>query len=312
MNQIKVGKFIAEERKKKNYTQRSLADILGVSDKTVSKWERGEFERAIRKFRGHSAVLGWYVNDEKYLDPYRETLEAHQQWVEELDPDHPSWGVILQAPEGYQQTCDVLGIDHYPVPREPISNMIRRTRSIVEAMHGERPVWMVPQAMSWASYSAADPTRIKTCRYPTEEEQRNMAWQCIAGGANGLVFYSWFDMKRLLPPDSFDVRWSQLCRIVDEIKNYVSVMHSLDPEPKFSHDGPELFGVRAWKYDGKTYLLAVNPLAESVSVTIRPYDRDMMLLKTEFGPDPVMDSGKFIATFPPFSQAMWVMENSGN
>lgn len=41
MDQIQIGKFIAEERKKKNYTQREFSDILGVSDKTVSKWECG-------------------------------------------------------------------------------------------------------------------------------------------------------------------------------------------------------------------------------------------------------------------------------
>ncbi|MFV0517408.1 MAG: helix-turn-helix domain-containing protein [Aminipila sp.] len=41
MNQIEIGKFIAKERKKKNYTQRQLSDILGISDKTVSKWECG-------------------------------------------------------------------------------------------------------------------------------------------------------------------------------------------------------------------------------------------------------------------------------
>ncbi len=41
MNQIKIGKFVAEERKRKNYTQRALADILRISDKTISKWERG-------------------------------------------------------------------------------------------------------------------------------------------------------------------------------------------------------------------------------------------------------------------------------
>ena len=41
MDQIKIGKFIAEERKAKNYTQRELADKLGISDKTISKWERG-------------------------------------------------------------------------------------------------------------------------------------------------------------------------------------------------------------------------------------------------------------------------------
>lgn len=41
MDQIKIGKFIAEERKIRNYTQRELAEKLGISDKTISKWERG-------------------------------------------------------------------------------------------------------------------------------------------------------------------------------------------------------------------------------------------------------------------------------
>ncbi|MGN1420118.1 MAG: helix-turn-helix domain-containing protein [Eubacterium sp.] len=42
MDQIKTGKFISEMRKKKSYTQRQLADILGISDRTVSKWETGK------------------------------------------------------------------------------------------------------------------------------------------------------------------------------------------------------------------------------------------------------------------------------
>lgn len=41
MDQIKIGKFIAEERKAKKYTQRELADKLSISDKTISKLERG-------------------------------------------------------------------------------------------------------------------------------------------------------------------------------------------------------------------------------------------------------------------------------
>ncbi len=42
MNQIRIGKFIAESRKSKNLTQRQLADELSISDKTVSKWECGK------------------------------------------------------------------------------------------------------------------------------------------------------------------------------------------------------------------------------------------------------------------------------
>ena len=41
MDQVKIGKFIAGERKSKGYTQKQLAEILGISDKTISKWERG-------------------------------------------------------------------------------------------------------------------------------------------------------------------------------------------------------------------------------------------------------------------------------
>lgn len=41
MDQIKIGKFIADERKRKGYTQKQLSEKLKISDKTISKWERG-------------------------------------------------------------------------------------------------------------------------------------------------------------------------------------------------------------------------------------------------------------------------------
>ncbi len=42
MDQIKIGRFIAEVRKARNITQKQLADMLSISDKTVSKWECGK------------------------------------------------------------------------------------------------------------------------------------------------------------------------------------------------------------------------------------------------------------------------------
>ena len=41
MNQIKIGRYIAECRKKVNLTQMQLAEKLDITDKAVSKWERG-------------------------------------------------------------------------------------------------------------------------------------------------------------------------------------------------------------------------------------------------------------------------------
>ena len=42
MDQIKVGKFIAECRKKQSMTQMQLAEKLGITDRAVSKWENGK------------------------------------------------------------------------------------------------------------------------------------------------------------------------------------------------------------------------------------------------------------------------------
>lgn len=42
MNQLAIGNFIAQKRKEKNLTQAQLAEQLGVSNKTISKWECGK------------------------------------------------------------------------------------------------------------------------------------------------------------------------------------------------------------------------------------------------------------------------------
>lgn len=42
MNQIMIGRFIAMKRKEKNLTQEQLAEKLGISNKTISKWENGK------------------------------------------------------------------------------------------------------------------------------------------------------------------------------------------------------------------------------------------------------------------------------
>ena len=42
MNQTAIGSYIAKKRREKNLTQEQLAETLGVSNKTISKWENGK------------------------------------------------------------------------------------------------------------------------------------------------------------------------------------------------------------------------------------------------------------------------------
>ena len=41
MDQVKIGSFLKELRKERNLTQESLAEKLNVSNRTISRWERG-------------------------------------------------------------------------------------------------------------------------------------------------------------------------------------------------------------------------------------------------------------------------------
>ena len=41
MDLVKIGKYLAGKRKEKGMTQKQLAEKLNMSDKSVSKWERG-------------------------------------------------------------------------------------------------------------------------------------------------------------------------------------------------------------------------------------------------------------------------------
>lgn len=41
MNQVKIGQFLKELRKEKGITQAQLAEILGVANRSISRWENG-------------------------------------------------------------------------------------------------------------------------------------------------------------------------------------------------------------------------------------------------------------------------------
>ena len=57
MNQYVTGSVIKELREKNKLTQLQLADKLGVSDKTVSKWERNQYVTGAVMKRGHRGRL---------------------------------------------------------------------------------------------------------------------------------------------------------------------------------------------------------------------------------------------------------------
>lgn len=63
MDQIKIGRFIAEKRKEQHYTQIQLAEKLGITDRAVSKWETGRSLPDASIMLGLCGLLKITVND---------------------------------------------------------------------------------------------------------------------------------------------------------------------------------------------------------------------------------------------------------
>lgn len=63
MNQIKTGQFIAQMRKERGMTQAQLAEILYISNKTVSKWETGKGMPEVSLMLPLCEALGINVNE---------------------------------------------------------------------------------------------------------------------------------------------------------------------------------------------------------------------------------------------------------
>lgn len=216
----------------------------------------------IEAFRNHPALLAWYINDELSLD-LLDRLSAHRQWNEDLDPDHPAWVVLYQVDQvrQYMPSFDVIGTDPYPIPQGPPSRAGDYARKTRDAVAGARAVWMVPQTFNWANYKK-DEQEKKEMRMPTLDEMRSMAWQCIAEGANGLVFYSWFDLRRCKDP-SFDASWKDVKTVAQEIGEMIPILLSVEKSPRVDVEArPWLHS--AVKRVGRTaYVILVNDSREA-------------------------------------------------
>ncbi len=82
MDQIKIGKFIAERRKQKNLTQMQLSEKLGITDKAISKWERGIAMPDTSIMLELCEILGISVNE--LLNGEKINMENNEQKNEQL------------------------------------------------------------------------------------------------------------------------------------------------------------------------------------------------------------------------------------
>lgn len=81
MDTIATGKFLAQLRRERSLTQEQLAEKLGVSNKTVSRWETGVYMPPVEMFAELSALYGVTINE--LLSGRRLSAEEYAPQAEE-------------------------------------------------------------------------------------------------------------------------------------------------------------------------------------------------------------------------------------
>ena len=82
MDQVKIGRFIADRRKTAKLTQLQLAEKLGITDKAISKWERGLTMPDTSIMLELCDILGISVNE--LLSGEKISMEDNAQKQEQL------------------------------------------------------------------------------------------------------------------------------------------------------------------------------------------------------------------------------------
>jgi hypothetical protein len=233
-----------------------------------SHWKPEDIRGVYGALKNHPALLAWYIIDETPVD-YAEEQIALQKIRRETDPDHPTVAVLdyPRNVDAFMGSFDVVASDPYPVGYKRPKIGIAADYPVIcrERTYGIRPIWQVPQSFAWDwchkhGHPAED-------RYPTYEELRSMAWQAVAGGANGLLWYSAHHIFKCSPPEDLEKNWGALVKVAKEINAHVDIL--LSPEiPPAVKSVPENIAVRVLKKDGKVWVLAVNKTFEKVSGTV--------------------------------------------
>ncbi|MFA6104275.1 MAG: hypothetical protein WCV67_19180 [Victivallaceae bacterium] len=217
----------------------------------------------------HPALIGWYNYDETPLNDVNR-LKNHQQWLENLDPGHPTWGnTNLPTFIGrFLNASDILSTDPYPVLNQvapaPAYQALQWAQSAANSVRGCKAVWMVPQIFNWQVYYGGN------YRPPTLQEMRSMAWQSIASGANGLLFYSFTDLKND-PDATFAARWSDVKTMASEISSFFPVLLSAETVPGIPRvrSPADTVAWRLYNYQGKTYIVVASGGADSSSAVFQ-------------------------------------------
>ncbi len=235
---------------KVNATGRFSSVIKNTAD------SRAVYE-SFAKTLDHPAILGYYMADEMSSQRYGAEVEWAGRILSDLDPDGFTFNATSRAHNQREQLrfADTVNTSSYPIElgdgTDDLSKVTDHISAITKYMpEGNRPHFAVLQ-----SYKKGG-----ALRGPDEAEMRNMAFQALCAGMQGIIWYNGFQMD--------DAGWEDLLTVCNEIEGFYPMILSVDEAPVYTIEAGDWFESMAKSYVAKGYLFTVNKTRSEQSATI--------------------------------------------
>lgn len=236
--------------------------------------ERAILERAVldRDLINDPAHGGYLINDELPVDEYSHLVQWHNEILSEIDPDHPTFGVNVGS-ENYVRkfwrSHDIYSADPYPIAgadTDQIWAVYENGKGIDNATKN-RPFWMVLQISDLKVMGGSYADRE---RGPNITELRNMAWQAVCAGTQGICWYAHFDLNKEGATRPKDEVWSEVVQVSEEVATFEDAILSRDDAPnvRIIAGNTERFCSTVRRYNGKTYIFMANMSKDAQNVTV--------------------------------------------
>lgn len=234
-------------------------------------WQR--LRKMVEDVRRHPAFFGWYLCDEPRGAEFCAELRKVYRTLREIDPHHPVIGLDCSADgcisksEGY---CDINILDLYPHPMtdgsfmRPMAAVLNSMKMVHENI-GSAGAWFCPQA-----FTQLDP-KYRAIKY---REIRALVYGAIVNGATAIIPY------KIGNPSYQYYTANTNTGIFYSPETRLGYLEGIGPELKSLEDvlvAPGRFEVKSndkelllmhKKYQGKSFVFAVNPIGKALTVTI--------------------------------------------
>lgn len=259
-------KKLKEQNKKLHVSIGNQVYHAGYTSSTMlsAKCEKIEDVRYIIEgiseyFKEEPSLFGYYMFDEKNPVTLGEPYRYNNEILANYDIDRPTWATTdrLYSYGVFTKMVDIIGVDPYPIfgrEDDDVAETGRFVRNMVENFPN-RPVYAAIQAFDHGKLPTPNS---KAMREPNEQEMRNMVWQAICEGAQGIVYFSANTVRRE-HGDKWKEFWAKVNGIEGEIKKCENIIMSVDEKPYYEIKGQTgQFNSMSRHYEDKSYVFVVN------------------------------------------------------